>query len=521
MRKHVETTRTRRLCAAMIVATAAAAFAAHAPTTEPNAVTITATKLEVTDKALEWHYQITNRSSQDIWICESISAGRPDFEVYVPDGSQTLTIRRRFDIPTEATWAIPPRGRYVRLPAGQARSESVLLSVPVRPACVFSWPRRHWKETLQATELAIEIDYYRRNPFEVVLDLLYEAETSSKAKRDDGILWGLGGSRVFTRHNEAVRDRDEATSITYPFQHLGAEHVSEIVKRGLSIPYTALSGRSPLSAVEQEPDLASSCRVEIVYEPSMLDYFFPGTSEQSLLSSEEAEYLRQARTSVWDSPQQIRAFAAEIRQGRPHNVAVSGSSARVSFYCGDESIASLVIYGDKRVLGVGHEPLSCYPDIASFREFTREISPFESRIRCAGNLKNLWYRLRVDLTARQVHAARSAKNQKVAHPSPAKWCEILSLAYERTTSQKFLLRPYKCPAAGEGLSHYAMNPNCRADSPGDMVLLFETKAGWNQHGGPELFTFDNHDPKGGCVLLNDGTVKFIRTKQELHALRWE
>jgi hypothetical protein len=54
-----------------------------------------------------------------------------------------------------------------------------------------------------------------------------------------------------------------------------------------------------------------------------------------------------------------------------------------------------------------------------------------------------------------------------------------------------------------------------------MVLLFETKAGWNQHGGPELFTFDNHDPKGGCVLLNDGTVKFIRTKEELHQLRWK
>jgi hypothetical protein len=32
--------------------------------------------------------------------------------------------------------------------------------------------------------------------------------------------------------------------------------------------------------------------------------------------------------------------------------------------------------------------------------------------------------------------------------------------------------------------------------------------------GPDLFTFDNHDPKGGCVLLNDGTVKFIRTKEE-------
>jgi len=71
------------------------------------------------------------------------------------------------------------------------------------------------------------------------------------------------------------------------------------------------------------------------------------------------------------------------------------------------------------------------------------------------------------------------------------------------------------------ISDYAMNPNCRADSPKDMVLLFESKAGWNQHGGPELFAFDNHDPKGGLVLLNDGTVKFIRTEEELKQLRWK
>ncbi len=71
------------------------------------------------------------------------------------------------------------------------------------------------------------------------------------------------------------------------------------------------------------------------------------------------------------------------------------------------------------------------------------------------------------------------------------------------------------------ISDYAMNPNCREDSPKDMILLFESKPGWNQHGGPELFTFDNHDPKGGCVLLNDGTVKFIRTEEELKQLRWK
>ncbi len=43
------------------------------------------------------------------------------------------------------------------------------------------------------------------------------------------------------------------------------------------------------------------------------------------------------------------------------------------------------------------------------------------------------------------------------------------------------------------ISDYAMNPNCREDSPKDVVFLFESKPGWNQHGGPELFTFDNHD----------------------------
>jgi len=71
------------------------------------------------------------------------------------------------------------------------------------------------------------------------------------------------------------------------------------------------------------------------------------------------------------------------------------------------------------------------------------------------------------------------------------------------------------------ISDHAMNPNCREDSPKDMVFLFESKPGWNQHGGPELFTFDNHDPRGGLVLLNDGTVKFIRTEEELQQLRWK
>ena len=86
------------------------------------------------------------------------------------------------------------------------------------------------------------------------------------------------------------------------------------------------------------------------------------------------------------------------------------------------------------------------------------------------------------------------------------------------------MKDFECPSAGEVKCHYALNPDCGPNSPPDTVLLFETKAGWNQHGGTELFTFDNNDPKRGSVLLNDGipgTIKFIRTKEELQQLRWK
>ena len=106
------------------------------------------------------------------------------------------------------------------------------------------------------------------------------------------------------------------------------------------------------------------------------------------------------------------------------------------------------------------------------------------------------------------------------YPDPAEWASATERAFHFSLPDHSNLATYRCPSAGEGRCHYAMNPNCKASSPADTVLLFETKAGWNQHGGPELFTFDNHDPRGGCVLLNDGKAMFIRTEEELRALRW-
>ncbi|NIM06326.1 MAG: hypothetical protein GTN65_12090 [Armatimonadetes bacterium] len=106
-----------------------------------------------------------------------------------------------------------------------------------------------------------------------------------------------------------------------------------------------------------------------------------------------------------------------------------------------------------------------------------------------------------------------------AYPGARKWCDAIVLAY--SGFGKGILVPFTCPNGPKGKCHYAMNPECTYDSPADMVLLFETKVGWNRRAGPKLFTFDNHDPKGGLVLLNDGTVKFIRTEEELKQLRWK
>jgi hypothetical protein len=136
-----------------------------------------------------------------------------------------------------------------------------------------------------------------------------------------------------------------------------------------------------------------------------------------------------------------------------------------------------------------------------------QVWPFALRAICADNLSGL-------------HGLLTQMAADKAYPSSAQWCDAVlrdkrGLGPDRSYERSL----FECPNART--CHYAINPACKPDSPSDVVLLFETKAGWNQHGGPELFTFDNHDPKGGCVLLNDGTVRFIRIGEELKQLRWK
>ncbi|MCP4261346.1 MAG: hypothetical protein GY774_28175 [Planctomycetes bacterium] len=105
------------------------------------------------------------------------------------------------------------------------------------------------------------------------------------------------------------------------------------------------------------------------------------------------------------------------------------------------------------------------------------------------------------------------------YPTPEKWCDLL-VQYLKMESDKFICRGSD---AKKGESSYALNENIAgknsSEIPKDIVLLFETKGSWNQAGGPEILTLENHNGKGCSVLFNDGSVEFIKADQ-LGELKW-
>jgi len=144
---------------------------------------------------------------------------------------------------------------------------------------------------------------------------------------------------------------------------------------------------------------------------------------------------------------------------------------------------------------------------ATWLTYTTHQHPFIAyRVLCQSNLRSL---------------RNGIVNYRLDHnnvyPPPDQWCDILNREFGPDE------RMFVCRSAqrnDKGRCHYAMNPDCEPNSPPDIVLLFETKPGWNQYGGSELLTFDNHNGKGANVLFNDGHVEFIKPK-DATKLKWK
>ena len=496
---------------------------------KPGAPTITITRLDVNDTTLELSYEIENDSGQDVWILMALDRTGATTSVFMDEDDRTLLIRRRLDVPARPERASFPtcNGRYLRLCAGRIQSESVSLAIPVHPKHGLGVGGRKARGLEYATRLAIEIGYYSGDLPGMVRRIIEEDEKNPRIipvvdrYYTNTISGWFGGLVGFNKLNELVRSRDDEVLIPFTSQAFTGEKVLRITVDDLHIPYEE---KVDLTTGRYPPDLTACTRVEIQYQPTMLEYFFPYAGEQSLLSPAEKEYLQFMKTIVVENPDNLKTLADDVNERiRASGIVRQRSVADVVCYREDERLMSFAIYNDDSIVTEGRYRFRCPNGLRSLRMLTPQVHPIELRVKCAANLKDLWHRFRLYEKASKSLLWYFFWRRERPYPAPDKWCDSMVRAYRRATemSDKYIMRPHICPSAGQDKCHYAMNRNCKSDSPPEMVLLFETKAGWNQHGGSELFTFDNHDPRGGCVVLNNGTVKFIRTKKELQQLRWK
>jgi hypothetical protein len=301
------------------------------------------------------------------------------------------------------------------------------------------------------------------------------------------------------------------------------------------------------------PDLSSCTRVEVNCERfthGAIGYFFGYTPTlDRVLSEQEQQYVRSFNKWTVTDLKQIRTFADHIRQGRHRGRISGGFTDLVDIRCyrGRKCAASFRLHPYKSIIIANGHEFACQTGLAIMRNLAPPaLKPLTDRWECAMRLSGL------------LLGGLKQGPVRPPCPDPNQWCDVIVQTMRRMHitdyridgkrrrqyPDRVIASRFTCPAiyaptdangvhspldetgslsqaASGWLSDYAMNSNCRDGSPDDMVFLFESQPGWNQHGGPELFTFDNHDPKGGCVLLNDGTVKFVRTDEELRQLRWK
>jgi len=478
----------------------------------------------VTDKSLELSWDIRNESDQDAWILTGLDKSGATISAFVSEDGQTLLMRRRLDLPWIGNTPFPAcNGRYVRLRAGQVRTESASLAIPV-------WPDHdqvligstHIQDSKQLTRLAIEIGYYAGDLLSTVHRALEEDEKNPRIvpsvdpSYTRSITEWFGGLRGFNNLNELLNWRDDEVFIPYTSQAFSGERFLRTTVDNLNIPCEKEKGGGlPLNF-----DFSNCTQAEIQYHPSMLEYFFPFDGQQSLLSPSEKEYLYSTKTIVFKNHDNLKILADELNKGDLYGANVCQRSiAYLRCYRDNELLLTLPIYNDNSFVTKGRHLFRFTNGLKSLQMLTPHVHQIDLRIKCANNLKHLWNRFRL---YHRIVKSGIFRRRKISYPAAEKWCSSILSAYRITeNNNEYLMKPFKCPSAGYGECHYAMNPNCKLESLPDMVLLFETKGGWNQNGGPELFTFDSHDPRGGCVLLNEGTVKFIRTPEELRQLRWK
>jgi hypothetical protein len=217
---------------------------------DPNAIpgaTIALTRFDVNETTLTLNFQMENHSSDSIWLCDNADVyGYVPIEAFITsdanDGSCTLNIRRRLDVPTYMIWDEWHYGRYIRMEPNEIRKETVEIDLPIEWREVYSSEQNQMltnedplKWRFPANKLLIEIGAYFENLPAMFVSLLEEAELkppdedSYDQPNDLGTLW------TFYFNN---KDVSESVIIPYTRQCLKGERVLRISMNGVSIPWS-------------------------------------------------------------------------------------------------------------------------------------------------------------------------------------------------------------------------------------------------------------------------------------------
>jgi len=136
-------------------------------------VTMEIARFDVNDANLELSYKIKNNTDHDVWICDGLvfNGSELEFESFIDRDGETLLIRKRFNVPTLILWCALPiiEGRFVPLSAGQQRSETLSLAVPVHLQPVF---RGFGPTAKQAKCLLLEIGFFNEDLPELIRSIL-------------------------------------------------------------------------------------------------------------------------------------------------------------------------------------------------------------------------------------------------------------------------------------------------------------------------------------------------------------
>jgi hypothetical protein len=128
------------------------------------------------------------------------------------------------------------------------------------------------------------------------------------------------------------------------------------------------------------------------------------------------------------------------------------------------------------------------------------------RVLCLSNLRSIG-----------VYLTIYAEDHNDTYPPAERWCDAIVDFFG--SDDAGIRDHFRCRAAETGPCNYAMNPNAGRREASDVVLLFESKPGWNRSGGPELLTTENHQGKGCSVLFTDLHVEFVKAEY-LSELKW-